>query len=280
MLRVTELIHAPLVKKLLLDNWKTLEQDASESLLTLIGNGVHTLLEKSDKGNVDTELEIRIPIPGFKVVLKGSVDRVDWGRKLLEDYKCLGVMAYIFGKKKGFPDYTDQLNVYRWMIRKKFPEREIERIRLNLIFRDWKIRDARHDPENYPPSPFATADIDLWSEEQANKYVNQRLDLHLRREPRPCNDEERWHSPDCYAVKSKTKKAALAATDPTSATPISSMERALQIIDERGLTSDYKCGKVYVQHRPGQDTKCQDWCVVRSVCPFNKYNAPAVAEEE
>ena len=71
----------------------------------------------------------------------------------------------------------------------------------------------------------------------------------------PCTPEQRWAKPEKWAVKKGRQKRAL---------------RVLGSEDEANEYIAAHCGSgsMWVEHRPGEDTKCDGYCDVRRWCPY------------
>lgn len=267
LLRVTELINPPLIKTLALRHWDELVLDASDFLTTFLGTAGHYILSLFKADGVLTEHRMKVPIPGSDRMLKGTADLIVPEQGLLQDYKFVSVFSYIFGKERGFEDYTQQLNVYAWMC-KELGIADIERAELNMILRDWHA-SKRHE-DNYPDVSFVRVPIHLWGYKAQTEFINQRLHLHETQADRECTPDEKWQKPTTYAIMEKGKKKALAATHYVDGVrkPFTSPQEADEVIKERKLTNRKKNGTVWVEKRPGQCVRCENWCYVSQVCPY------------
>jgi len=171
----------------------------------------------------------------------------------LEDYKVTSVYSFLLGDK---PEWEKQLNIYAYMLEND--GFKVERARIHAILRDWQKSKSLREPD-YPPIPFQTIPINLWSRLVQQDYVIGRINLFCdvdagTFEPTPCTDEERWARPPTYAVMKKGRKTAVRV--------LPTMEEA----EEKLATLD---SNHYIDERKGSHIRCESYCPVRAVCPYN-----------
>lgn len=268
LLRVTELIGPPLIKTLRIRHWDELVLDASDFLSTFLGTAGHYILSLFRADGVLSEHRMEVPIPDTDKVLRGTADLIVPEQGLLQDYKFVSVFSYIFGKERGFEEYTQQLNVYAWMC-ETVGIAHIERAELNMILRDWHSSKKRE--ENYPDIPFVRVPIHLWGRKAQSEFITQRLHVHATKAEQECTPEEKWQRPTTYAIMERGKTKALAATHYVDGVrkPFTSPQEAEQAVKNLGLERRYKVYKtVWIEKRPGRCVRCEDWCSVAQVCPY------------
>jgi hypothetical protein len=84
-------------------------------------------------------------------------------------------------------------------------------------------------------------------------------------EIQPCTAKERWEKPSKYAVKKEGNKRAYKLLD--------TLEEAEKIAGDKG--------KEYgVEKRPGESTRCLDYCSVCEHCNFYRDNVAAAEDQE
>ena len=243
---VTELIDSPLIRRLRMEHWGELEEDASERLWALLGTSVHYALEKGTP--LDAFGEERLEVMHSGIVISGQSDL--YHNEGIEDYKVTSVYAFLLGMN---PQWTAQLNVYKWLWEEQnYP---VKTLKIHAILRDWMQSKALREPD-YPPIPFITVDLPVWSHEDTEAYITERLDLHFDPEIRECTPEEKWARPTTYAVVKKGKKRAKRVLD--------SWEDAEKWIEENGDD------KLNIEVRQGLNVRCESFCPVREFCPFMK----------
>ncbi len=241
---VISLIGSPLVRRLTIDHWDELEEDASERLWALLGASVHYALEKGSPPDGLEEEHMRISHNG--IVISGKSDL--YINEGIDDYKVTSVYAFLLGLK---PEWTRQQNVYKWMWETQgFP---VKTLKIQAILRDWQKGKALTDPD-YPEIPFQTVNLPVWSHEKIEGYINDRINLHLNHAYDECTPEEKWTRPTMYAVMKGSNKRASRVLD--------TREGAEQWIgDQKGFT---------IVERLGKDVKCEDYCLVKKFCPYIK----------
>ena len=114
----------------------------------------------------------------------------------------------------------------------------------------------------YPKSPITIIPIELWSNEQQDKYIAGRVKLHQDAEYERltggdlplCSDLERWARPSTWAVKKIANKRAMRV--------FPSEEEAQQYFDVNKLDS-----KHCIEERKGKNVRCEgDYCGVARWC--------------
>jgi hypothetical protein len=247
-LRVSEAGNPPLIKQLMIKHWEELEEDASERIWAFLGIISHKILEEiMDDG--EAEKGLKQTINGTE--LTGRSDLVIPDERSIEDWKVTSVWSVIGDTK---PEWIRQLNLYALLARESGIEIDI--LKIHAITRDW-IRGKRFE-RGYPPIPFTTVDVPLWSLAEQRAYATQRIAVH-NSAPVACTEEEMWAKPTKWAVKKKGNKRAInggVCDSPSEANKIASAYK-------------HPCE---IEVRQGERTRCLDYCSVRKFCPFNIYN--------
>lgn len=259
---VTGLSQPPMIKYLTMTYWNELEVDATDLFYRLDGTALHHVVELAVENmlGVKSEIKLFLPAEHFGLAISGRLDLWDFLNDCITDFKNTGVMGLARGIKE---DWIIQQNVYRYLIW-KLHNHAVKRLKVAVKLRDWMPSNAGRD--DYPSSPFAEFAIPLWDFDKVEKYIQSRVDLYMQEEVPMCTDEERWKSPDCYAVKKKGVKKAVAATIVVGDKRISipTEAEANAIILKKGGTD------LYVEHRPGGYRRCDAYCDCRTLC--RKYN--------
>jgi hypothetical protein len=249
-LSVTRLIDSPYLNNLLTKHWDELEEDVSDKLWALLGKSVHYVLEKGADLNSFAEEKIEIEYNG--VTIAGITD--NYHEKIISDYKVTSVWHWILGDGK---DYENQLNCNAWLWRKK--GYEVTGLVVHAILRDWQQSKAGED---YPPIPFATRQIPLWTFEQQTQYIEERIKLHTQPDPPPCTPEERWEKKPTFAVMKKGRKSALRVLD--------TKEQAEEWMSNEEPLQPKGSSNLSIVERKGGCIRCESYCPVRNICPANK----------
>lgn len=238
---VTRLLQPPQITKL--SKGREIVEDASDRIWALLGQAVHTILERANTGEAGVVVEKRIyrEILGWRVSGKFDV----WEEGILSDYKITSVYA-----RGGKIEWENQLNLLNALCH--WHGITIERLQVVAIFRDWRPKEAMK--EGYPQSQVAVIPVALWPKERAEAYLEERVRLHQQDEVPPCTDEERWHQPDKWALMKKGGKRAVKLFD---------------LKPEIILTKDQ-----YWEHRPGSYPRCESYCPASKFCPqWSEYEA-------
>lgn len=243
---VTDLIDSPWRRYLKQLHYGDISVDVEDMTWLLMGKAFHLLMDKYAPDEAVSEEKIEIPYNGITLV---GVPDVHQGG-ILYDYKTTSVYSFILGEKV---EWTQQLNVYRWMLNSIHIE--INKIQIIAILKDHMARKAT-EPD-YPSKPLIAVDIPLWTLEETQKFIDSRIEAHKNLEP--CSPEERWSKPTTYAVKMKGVKTA---------------KRVLTSHDDAAewMANNIKDLKnAYIEERPGEDSKCLRYCNYAKWCQYNRY---------
>jgi len=220
-----------------------LEVDASDLLGTLLGKALHEYVSRRDNEAV-VEQRIFTHVEGK--TLSGQFDRLIVEDSTIQDYKVTSVAR--FNHQKGEAEWEQQLNTYAFLLRRH--GMEIKSLQVVAILRDWMEWNTRN--LDYPTLMVQVVDIPLWSPEEAERRISQRVKEHDS--PQPCTDEERWHRPPKFAVMKNGRKSAIKLFD--------SRQDAAAFI-----ASATDARYLYLEERPGSYLRCQKYCSVAPFCP-------------
>lgn len=238
---VTTLITPPYQRKLK----ETVEQveDVSDRIWSLIGQSVHTILERAYQNEEGVRVEERLFTECNGWTVSGQFDVIEGD--CLFDFKVTSVWSVIGDTKV---EWEQQLNLLRLLaIRNGI---EVNRLRIIAILRDWSKGKAMQ--ADYPSVQVVPIDIPVWPIELAEAYLLNRVKAHQHPEPPPCTPEERWGTPEKFALMKAGRKTAVKLYD--------SEHEAAQAARQGG--KDY-----VVVHRPGVYRRCADYCSVSHGCP-------------
>jgi hypothetical protein len=241
----TTLIGSPLRRKLMIQYGDQLEDDASNRLWSLLGSAMHSVLEQNLPDGALSELKLNALIGDITV--SGIMDLYDNGT--ISDYKVTSVWAFILGDK---PEWERQLNVYAYLCERcGYPVNGLEIV---AILRDWNKYGKGTD---YPSIPFQRITCRLWSPEEREAYVKERIRLHFHAEPTECTPEEKWERPTTYRVMKKGRKTAVRV-----------FENQVDADNLIAMNVEY-----YLEVRKGVCVRCKDYCAVNVFCPYYKEEA-------
>lgn len=241
-----------------LERWDDLETDVSDYLWLLLGSGVDNIVSSADDAGSVRQHKMELQLGKYTVVGVADVINGD----ILADWKCTSCWSYLHGIKD---EWVEQLNVYDYLYeveRKRASGNSelalkyystlvpIRHLKIYAILRDWQKSKAV-DPD-YPKIPFSISHVPQWTHEQQEAYIQARLKDHNENSHRCCTGEERWERPTTYAIKKKGQKRAMRV--------LNSSEEAEEYMNKKGGD--------FVEVRKGKNVRCEDYCNIRSVCPY------------
>jgi len=238
----TKLFDSPRVRVLSAIHRDKLSVDVSERVWSLLGQAVHTILERAglrEEGMI-VEQRLYAEVNGWQV--SGQFDVMDLESGKISDYKVTTVY-----KQHGSDSWTRQLNILRWLAHQN--GNPVEHLEVIAIFRDWRKTEAQRNPD-YPQAAIKVISIPVWSLEEAEEYIRERVILHQEASEGveiDCTDEERWYSGDSYAIIKQDGK------------------RALKVLSSPPNPEDVPDGYI-VQRRVGEYKRCKHYCDVSPFC--------------
>lgn len=240
---VTKLIDSAQRRVLLKKYGASVVEDVSERIWSLLGQAVHTILERANKSDI-VEERLYAEVEGWS--LSGQFDRMDLRNKTLDDYKCTSVYKVMMSDMK---EWERQLNVLRWLAIKN--GYKVERLRIIAILRDWRKSDAKRK-QDYPQKPVATIDIPVWPLDETYQYIRDRISLHQAAEAGGtnivCTDEERWYAGTTYALMKPGGK------------------RAIKIFERKDDAESALTDSTFIEERRGGYRRCEEYCEVSEFC--------------
>jgi hypothetical protein len=304
-IHVTELINPPLISRLLRTYWDEIVEDSSDRLWALFGKGMHAAIandgrvehalkvlkeivtdwdkldsevklcvlqdllisiQEGSQSGIESELRVKL---SDKWTLVGTDDRFDDGRSKIMDWKTTSVWNVVFGNHQ----WEEQLNVYCWMRRQL--GYDVKSLEVWALLRDWQKSKAKygHDPK-YPKIPFYRAVLPIWSEQEQEEYIYNRLPLFDKKNPEPCTNfkqagkaNERWERIPVFKVMKKGKKRAeIASWYPKGKKEdLLSVSDCMEAAKAKGIQLDGT--QYYIEEFPGMCIRCEDYCSVKPFCP-------------
>ncbi len=246
------------------------DTDIMDIFYTFIGNSVHDQMEKGLKNNDRFLVENRIireeQVGGGTRTVSGKPDLYDKELCKLYDYKTS--TTWIHGKEAK-KEWEEQLNIYAFMLEEQgYPIKEASII---VFYKDWRERASKYkDDDAYPATPVAEFPVKLLPQEERRKFYYTKLMEHVAEESTPddnlplCKEEDMWEKPAKFAVY---KPGA---------------DRAMRLCDSREDAERYiqwkKATGVQIEHRPGERTRCKDYCSAAPYC--NQYQEYLKKQEQ
>lgn len=244
---VTELLSPPQMRKLKLQHADELVEDVSDRIYSLLGQSLHTIIERaaSDDALVLAEATVYSEYGGW--IVKGQADHLLLATGELLDFKMTSTYKVSSGRVPR--EWVEQTNIYRRLLQKE-KGIEIPSLAIIVILRDWSKNKSRQS-QDYPQSQVLRMDVPLWTAEQTDAFILERVRLHQAEEPVSCSDYDVWARPSIYAVMKRGNVRALKTYNNLAEAEAHASQSAA----------------FYVEHRPGEALRCQEWCPVAKMCP-------------
>lgn len=240
-----------------------IESDVSEMVWAIFGTAVHSILE----GAQETESQIKenkidVEMPnGY--VLSGIFDLYDDATGTVTDYKTASIWKVKFGE---FDDWRQQTLIYCWMLRQiGF---DAKRGQIVAMLKDHSKNKARTG--EHPPLPvfqigwdFTERDFDEAEQYLLGKFAQIEEAEKLPDDELPmCTEAERWTRGESFAVVKRGLKRAK---------KVFKTEDYGQEAEQRAREYASVIGEGFtVEHRPGIDGKCLDYCSAAPFCSHYK----------
>ena len=251
--RVTSLLKS--IRETILErrHHEEIEQDVSDMIWLLFGTAVHNVLENHQEGDNEIKEE-RLKISIGDYILSGQFDLYNAETKTITDYKTCSIWKIIYGD---FEDWRQQLLIYAYML--ECIGFEVKKGEVIALMKDHSKAQAKRKAD-YPELPVEKIIFKFTKKDfkEIEKWITERFLQIAAAEQLPddelplCTPEERFNSGDTFAVMKKGRKRAMRVLD--------SMEDA-----ERWKENN---GGDFVEIRPGEDKKCEDYCRVNMFCDY------------
>jgi hypothetical protein len=195
----TSLLQPARAQALLELHKETIEVDVTTKIAACIGQGVHSLLERAARPGVDI-VEKRyfatFNVDGLNYVVSGQIDLFESDTKTLSDWKT--TKAFAFSKKSGAgkkPEWIQQMNICRFLMEQN--GEQVKRLQIIGLLKDWNKREA--GVNGYPISEIVTAEMPMWSLEETNTFIIERIRAHVnaRHSLPQCSSKEAWGGNRC-----------------------------------------------------------------------------------
>jgi hypothetical protein len=227
-------------------------QDVADHIYRLLGQSVHSVLDKAAMGENNSELHFESVLNGWTV--SGYVDILE-DDGTLSDFKVTSTYSFLLGDK---PEWTKQLNIYRWLAEKG--GRVVNKLRIVAILRDWQKSKYEGQEGGYPEAPALSMPIERWPMDKIESFVAERIEANEKASMNPssvpCTPEERWERVAKVAVMQAGKKRALRL--------LPTLAEANAFIKETGLNG------LSVEERPALQRRCESFCLASPWCEQRK----------
>lgn len=247
----TSLLKPPYLKNLETVHKDEIVYDPADQVASVLGTAIHAQWDKCLKNNNRYIIEERFykELDGF--IIGGQIDLYDKQTKMLWDTKTTSVYKVV--KSDDHFDYEAQNAINKWLLHHNGIE--VERSSNAMFLMDWRSSEAKRD-SSYPQSRFHELHIPLWSLEDTEKFIRERIYLHEQAKKgfaAPCSERDRWARPSAWAVTKVGRKSAVRVLDNEA--------EAIRMAGELGKGHG-------VEHRPGQNIRCESYCSVNKWCGF------------
>lgn len=242
---ITGLIRPPRIAQLSKIHFDEIEEDCADRIFSLFGQVIHGILERAD---ITAIAEQRLFAKLHDVRISGGIDRMVVRDKLIQDYK----LTSIWKLKDGVPiEFEQQLNSYAWLYRRN--GYEVDALQIVALYRDWSKGKTRYE-QDYPQHQCQLFDVNVWPDSKVEEFLLSRIEVHKAAEKvlPVCTDEDRWATPDIFAVVKQGGKRAVASYH----THNEAVEHVAAFADK-----NYE-----VQFRPGVSKRCASYCGVARWC--------------
>jgi hypothetical protein len=252
-LSVTQLLNSPKIVALTKKFEDEIEQDASDMVWSIFGSAVHNVLEHGKDDNHIVEERIHKEYEGWHI--SGAIDLqvVNKAGIDVKDYKTTTIWAVMNEKV----EWEIQLNIYAGLVEdvKNIP---VTSVGIVAIIRDWNRREST-TREGYPEAPIKELPIRLWSKEERDAFISNRIALHSAcefaletdGELPDCTTEEMWEKPTVWAVRKIGNKRAHSLYE--------TEQLAIEALKDLG-------DKYEMEVRKGERTRCTNFCPVNTWC--------------
>jgi len=260
-IRVSELIDAPIIRRLRILHANEITIPVERIIPSLMGTAWHSLMEKHTNPSETSECRMYREYPEFQTTLTGQLDNYNPTTCAISDYKETSVMKFIH---QDFSSWEKQQNIYADLANEN--NMPVKTIHIYVNIKDWNKYKA-FQGGNYPKFRHMKLSLPLWTHEQADAFIRQRLALHAQEIPDICTPEERWQKETQYALMKKGRKSAVRCMD------------SPQEIQDYAINKNIKIDGQHhwIQERPGEDTRCEGWCDVCDFCPYYQQLKEAAA---
>ena len=256
---VTTLIGPPKIRVLAERYKDVISEDVADCIYRLVGSNTHAILERIGHKNALQEERLFLKVGGW--IISGQADLYE--DEIVHDYKNTSVWTILRGAK---PEWINQLNCYAHGFRHaKF---RVKGLKVIAILRDWSKHKVRASG-NYPRKQVVTLEAPLWSNAEAQEYIEGRVVLHKAADALkdddipPCSPEERWDKPTQYAVVKGSLKGAWRVVD-----ELDEAKKLKAEIEERSGN------KYRIDERVGSSVRCENYCSVNEYCHYYRAIVP------
>jgi len=227
-------------------------EDASQRIWSVLGQGVHTILERATKADgivTFSEERWERPVLGWRVACRIDHLTLEPALHALTDYKVTSVWSVKDGAKD---EWVKQVNL-QYLFAPDVIRTQITKLQVVAILRDWR-KNERLRFDDYPAEQVAVVPIPLWPTVKTAAYLEERVRIHQQAQAGTlpdCTPEERWERPTIFAVHKKGNKGAT------------------RLYEVRALAEQHVASQpgLELKIRPGESPRCAQYCSALAFCP-------------
>lgn len=194
----TGLQQPPRATVLLEQHKDVIEIDISSRVAVIIGQGVHSILERAARPGIDI-IEKRFYgnffIDGKIYIVSAQIDLFESDTGFLQDWKT--AKSFAFHKaNQGKAEWEAQLNIGALLL--EWSGESVKGLRIIGLLKDWDKKKAKSEP-GYPPTEVMCLEVPRWSEEKTTGYIQSRVlaIIQARQELPLCTPSETWRGNRC-----------------------------------------------------------------------------------
>tara|TARA_R100000458_G_C8270427_1_gene245182 strand:+ start:584 stop:1468 length:885 start_codon:yes stop_codon:yes gene_type:complete len=257
---ITGLLQPPRIRLLKEKHKDEITSDYSDEIWKILGQSIHTILERANENYEDTITEHRYFTDVNGWTISGQTDSLALEENTLKDYKITSVWTVISALNGGKADWEQQLNCYAWL-HKVETGKNIDQLNIIALARDWNKRELQRRSGDYPSSAISVIEIPVWSFAKQDKFIKERVSLHQEAEVKSlfndelplCTDEERWKKADTWRVMKKGRKTAVRV--------LPSLKEAEEYLNNSDIPH------LNIEHSEGEPMRCSgNYCDVADFC--------------
>ena len=206
--------------------------------------------DKVKEGEIPIYVEQRHEKEIDDYIISGKYDLIVDGT--ISDYKSTSVWSYIFDSNA--LKYTQQASIYKWLVPDRITDNNVH---IQYIFTDWSAAHAMRD-SSYPQTRVLTKEYPIWSTEQTNFFISEKIKLLKQYKDSPqedlpeCTKEELWESETKYKYYKNPAKMARATKN-------------FDTLNEANVRLASEGGVGTVVTVPGEVKACR-YCEVSDIC--------------
>ncbi len=254
----TGLLKPPRIAQLSRMHGKDLTEDVSDRIWSLFGQVTHSIIERAAS---DELVEKRLFMEVSGKTVSGQIDL--YQGDTIWDWKTTSIYSGKDGPKE---EWVQQANINRLICAKNGIE--VKKLVYVALYRDWSKMAAERKGEEYPQSQVEIFNLPVWLLEKTEQFVIDRIALHeaAKVEPPLCSDDDRWAKPEKWALMKKGQKRAVKLYDTELQAEAARLNSEVSVSCEGREMKITAPKKHYIEHRPGENTRCLYYCPVSKYC--------------